>query len=164
MPLSSAQRSLLIGQALGGFGFNLVLNGALAWFLFPPVATIPLWARGNCIAGDTIGTSFFLPLITCLVLTSVVRRALRANPTLGLPRTELPRPVRSLPGNMLGRGAVLGLLCALSLALLTLAVLAALGISEMTRGEDTLYKALYTAGLGALVTPLFGWRALADGR
>lgn len=32
----------------------------------------------------------------------------------------------------------------------------------MTRGQVALYKAVYTAILGILVTPLFGLRALAD--
>jgi hypothetical protein len=109
-----------------------------------------------------VGTSFFLPLTTCLVLTPFVRRALRAGTLPALGRDALPRAVRWLPASFVGRGAVVGLVSALTLAPATCAALGALGVIGMTRVEDTLYKALYTAVLGMIVTPLLGLRALGD--
>jgi hypothetical protein len=162
MPLSPAHRNLLLGQALGSVLLNVPLNGGAAWATFPPVASMPVFARGNCVAGDTIGTSFFLPLVTCLILTPIVRRLLRGGGVASLPRPDLPRFVRFLPGNFVGRGATVGLLSALSIGILTLVLLSVLGVESMTRGQVSLYKAVYTAILGILVTPLFGWRALAD--
>lgn len=158
----ASHRTLLWGQAAGGLAVNFFLNGAVAWWTFPPVAKLPLWARGNCIAGDTIGTSFFLPLVTCLVLTTVVRRMLRAKRMDSVPRSALPIGIRLWPQHIVGRGAIVGLLSILLCALPTLALLTQLGIESMSRGEVTTYKAIYTAVLGVLVTPLFGWRALAD--
>lgn len=157
-----AHRSLLLGQALGGFALNVVLNGVVAYLTFPPVAKLPLWTRRNCVAGDTIGTSFFLPLVTCLVLTTVVRRMLRAKRMESVPRSALPIGIRFWPQHVVGRGAVIGLLTILLCALPTLALLTQFGIESMSQGEVTTFKAIYTAVLGVLVTPLFGWRALAD--
>jgi hypothetical protein len=146
----ASHRTLLWGQAAGGLAVNLFLNGAVAWWTFPPVAKLPL------------GTSFFLPLVTCLVLTTVVRRMLRAKRMDSVPRSGLPIGIRLWPQHIVGRGAIVGLLSILLCALPTLALLTQLGIESMSRGEVTTYKAIYTAVLGVLVTPLFGWRALAD--
>lgn len=163
MELGAAHKKTLAYQALGGFFGNLALNGASAWFLFPPVASLPLWARGNCVAGDTIGTSFFMSLITCLVLTPLTRRTLAPRGTTPpLDRAALPAWVRWLPGNVAGRGATVGLICALTVALATLWALTAAGVTEMTRGDVTVFKAVYTALLGVVITPIFGLRALAD--
>lgn len=161
--LTILHRRLLIGQAAGGLILNFFLNGGAAWATFPPVDALPLWARGNCVAGDTIGTSFFLPLTTCLILTPIVRRALRGGSLPPLGRARLPGAIRFWPANFLGRGALVGLICALTIALATLGLLTAAGVEGMTRGQVALYKAVYTALLGLIVTPLFGWRALADG-
>lgn len=163
MTLTPAHRSLLLGQAAAGFFLNLALNGGLAWLTSSPDApALPLWARGNCVAGDTIGTSFFLPLTTCLVLTYFMRRALRGGGVAPLARADLPGAVRWWPANSAARGAVIGLICALTIALATLAGLGAAGVESMTRGQIIVFKGIYTALLGLLVTPLFGLRALAD--
>lgn len=163
MALLPSHRDLLLGQALGGLLLNIPLNGALAWFTVPKVATLPLWARGNCVAGDVIGTSFFLPLCTCLVLTALLRPALRAGRLPGLPRAALPWLLRRWPHNLLGRGALVGLLCALTFAPLCLALLSSAGVTQLDRAQVTWLKAIYTGLLGLVVTPLFGWRALAEG-
>jgi len=162
MALSSAHRTLLLGQAIGSVVLNVPLNGGAAWGSFPPVPSLPLFAKGNCVAGDTIGTSFFLPLVTCLVLTPIVRRLLRKRAVAPVARADLPGFVRFLPANFVGRGALVGLISALTIALVTLALLHGLGFEAMTRGQVAIYKAVYTAILGILVTPLFGYRALAD--
>lgn len=160
--MSPAIRNLLLGQAIGSVVLNVPLNGGAAWATFPPVESLPLFARGNCVAGDTIGTSFFLPLVTCLILTPIVRSLLRKRTIAPVPRPDLPAWVRFLPSNFVGRGALVGLISAFTIALLTLALLHALGFESMTRSQVALYKAVYTAILGLLVTPLFGYRALAD--
>ena len=160
--MTPAQRTLLLVQAVLGVVLNFFLNGASAWASFPPVATLPLWARGNCVAGATIGTSFFLPLTTGLVLTPFVRRALRKGSLPPLAIGGLPFGIRSLPRNVVARGALLGLVCALTLGPAACGVLDAAGVTELGRAGDALFKAVYTALLGLLVTPLLGLRALGD--
>lgn len=127
MALSPAHRTLL-GQAIGSVLLNVPLNGGAAWASFPPVPSLPLFAKGNCVAGDTIGTSFFLPLVTCLILTPIVRRLVRKGTVAPLSRPDSPAHARFLPANFVGRGALVGLILrGLSIALVTLALLSALG-------------------------------------
>jgi hypothetical protein len=164
MDLAPINRRSLRAHAALGLVLNFFLNGAAAWFSFPPVGRIPLFARGNCVAGDAVGTSFFLPLTTCLVLTPIVRRALAPRGTTPpIARASLPAAIRLLPRNFVGRGALVGLACALTIAPATLALLGACGVEAMGRVDVTVFKAVYTALLGALVTPLLGLRALGDG-
>lgn len=160
--MSPAHRRILASQALLGLAANFVLNGASAWATFPPVPAMPLWARGNCVAGGIIGTSFFLPLTTCIVLTPFARGALRRGSLAPLAREALPAGVRALPASMAGRGALVGLLCALTLGPAACWLVGSFGVTELSRGGDALFKAVYSALLGMLVTPLFGLRALAD--
>lgn len=162
MPLLEAHKKLLLAQALGSVALNFPLNAVLAWVGFPPVDALPVFARGNCVAGDTVGTSFFLPFITCLILTPTTRRLLRAGKVPPLPRPELPGFLRLWPDGFVRRGALIGLICALTLAWLSNGLLNGLGFEAMTRMQVTLYKGIYTSILGLIVTPLFGWRALAD--
>jgi hypothetical protein len=162
MPLAPAHRKLLAWQAALGFGLNAILNGGLAWLMPPPEPGLPMWARGNCVGGDVIGTSFFLPLVTCLVLTTLLRRSLRAGAMPSIPRAQLPAAIRWLPANVIGRGAVVGLASAATIAPLVLVGLGAAGVQALTPGHIVILKAVYTAFLGALVTPLLGLRALGD--
>ena len=163
MSLTPDHRRLVLGQALGGAVVNFFLNGGVAWLTFPPIDTMPMWARGNCVAGDTLGTSFFLPLITCIILTLVTRKVLRGGSMPWLPLSELPTVSRILPGNFVGRGALVGLICALTIGLGTLGLLTLLGVDGMNRSQVAMYKAVYTVLLGLIVTPVFVWRAFADG-
>lgn len=162
MAISPDHRKVLGTQAVGGLVLNALLNGATAWVGFPLVTSLPLWSRGNCVAADTIGTSFFLPLTTCLIITPISRRAARRDPAVTIPRDDLPWATRWLPANMVARGALVGLISALSAAPIALGLLTAAGVVGMTRAEDVMFKAVYTAILGAIVTPLLGLRALAD--
>jgi hypothetical protein len=154
---------MLLAQVAGGVVLNFFMNGAAAWLTFPPVPSLPFWTRGNCAAFDTLGTSFFLPLVTCLVLTPLTRRSLSPRGAVpALDRAALPSFARWLPANMLARGAALGALSMATVAHATILAGIALGAGALGRGDMALYKAVYTAILGGLVTPLLGLRALAD--
>ena len=52
-----AHRTVVLSNAALGFLLNLPLNAALAWVTFPPLPTMPLWARGPCVGFDTIGNA-----------------------------------------------------------------------------------------------------------
>jgi hypothetical protein len=162
MALAPVHRKLLIGQALGSVACNIPLNAALAWVTFPSIDAMPMWAIGNCVGGDTIGTGFFLPLITCLIMTPITRRLVRRGAVPAIPRQELPGFIRFWPENFVGRGALAGLVGTVTVALPLALVLAAADVQSMTRVEVTIYKAVYTTLFGLIVAPLFGWRALAD--
>jgi len=163
--MSSELRKTLVLQALGAAVFNLLLNGGIAWLSFRGAVALPLWARGPCVAFDTIGTSLFLPLVTCLIMTPLVRRGARAAGDGGAARgwTRATRPfLRRLPRNFALRGLAVGLVSAALVAPAALALLSLAGVVAMNGGGIVVWKAVYSGVLAALVTPIFALGALAD--
>jgi hypothetical protein len=73
---SHHRRFLLLEQGIGSAIFNVLLNGAIAWALFRHLDVIPLWGQES-IVGDTLGTTFFLPFFTTLIVTPLVRRRVK---------------------------------------------------------------------------------------
>src|SRR5438874_2612083 len=88
----AVRRYLLLEQGVGAAVFNLVLNAAIAWAMFRSVAVVPLWGQQS-IMGDTIGTCFLLPLLTCLIATRLVRSHVRAGKVAALGWTRTSHPV-----------------------------------------------------------------------
>jgi len=160
--MSSAQSRYLQEQGIGAAVFNFVLNGLIAWLAFRGQAMVPLWGQQS-IAGDTIGTCFLLPFLTCLIATRIVRGHVRAGKVAALGWTRASHPVLGwLPAGTLGRGAVLGLVCTAVVAVLTIGALAALGVGEMRLWPFLTFKATFAAVLAALVTPVVALWAIAE--
>jgi hypothetical protein len=125
------------------------------------MTTVPLWGPQS-IAGDTVGTTFLLPLLTTLIVTPLARGALRAGRFEPLVWTrDVPALLRCLPSGTFGRGCVLGLLCTAIFAPLAIGALAACGVSEQTLLGFVVFKALFAGGLAALVTPAIALLAIA---
>jgi hypothetical protein len=155
--LSSAQRRyLVIEQGLGAIFVNLGLNAAIAWAMFRGVGSVPLWGAQS-IAGDTIGTCFFLPLLTTLIVSALTHRAIRIGRFDALSAVRLPLARRPL-----ARGVILGLACVALVAPLTIAGFVLARALELSFGNFIVFKATFAALLGAPVTPLVAWAALAD--
>jgi hypothetical protein len=159
--LSAEQRRFLwVGQSVVPFAINVVLNGAIGWAMFHGMATIPLWGSSS-IGGDTLGTSFFLPAITCLIVTPLVRSQVRkgAAPAFDGALAGWLRPFQR---SLLVRAAALGLACVPLAGGAAVALLAALGVTALDFAPFVGWKALYAGVLGALVTPAIALLALAD--
>src|ERR687888_395312 len=109
-PMSAAHRRyLLLEQGVGAAAFNFVLNAVIAWLMFRGEEEVPLWGQQS-IAGDTIGTSLLLPLLTCLIVTRIARGHMRAGRVAPLGWTRASHPALGwLPRGTLARGLVLGL-------------------------------------------------------
>ncbi len=151
------RRYLLLEQGLGAAAFNFVLNAAIAWVLFRHLPDVPLWGTQS-IAGDAIGTAFFLPFATGVVVAHMTRRRVRAG--------RLP-PLDGgawLPVPTVARSAALGVACAAAIGPLCLWTLRELGIDGMTLGSFVLFKAAFAAALAAVVTPLIAAAALRPPR
>ena len=67
---------LLIEQGIGAGIFNVVINAAIAWLFFHGMSTVPLFGDQS-IMGDTIGTTFMLPLLTAIIAGRIVRAHVR---------------------------------------------------------------------------------------
>src|SRR5262249_59211424 len=77
------QRYLVLEQGVGAAIVNFVFNAGIAALFFYGQTHVPLWGA-QCIAGDTLGTTFILPFITCLVVTRIARGQMRGGRPIGL--------------------------------------------------------------------------------
>ncbi len=159
--MSSAQRRYLVEQGVGAAIFNFALNGVIAWLIFRGQAAIPLWGQQS-IAGDTIGTCFFLPFLTCLIVTRVARGHVRAGRVTRLGWTTASHPALGwLPAGTVARAATLAVICMAIPALIVAGALGAAGVAEMRLWPFVLFKALFAALLAAAVTPVIVLWAIA---
>jgi hypothetical protein len=154
------RRYLLLEQGIGAGVFNVALNAAIAWALFRSMETVPLWGQQS-IAGDTIGTSFMLPLLTTVIASRVVRRHVRAGRVDALAWPEASYG-RRLPRVLSLRGALLGVACVVLAGIPATRALAAAGIGEMSLGGFVVFKAIFAGALAAVVTPIIARLALGD--
>lgn len=160
---SDHRRFLLLEQGVGSALFNLVFNAGIAYLMFRHVEVVPFWGQQS-IAGDTIGTTLLLPLITTLIVTPVARRRVRAGKLTPLGWSRLTHPALGwLPAGTVARGLVLGLICMVAFAPLTLVALRAFEVGEFSFWRFVAFKAGFAAFLATLVTPLIALWAIAVG-
>lgn len=156
-------RYVLLEQGLGSAVVNFLLNGAIAWALFRDFAVVPLWGQQS-IVGDTFGTTFFLPFLTCLIVTRMARHHMQARQLGGLGWTPASHPALGwLPAGTLRRGLALGLICVVAVAPPAVWALSQLGISGMSLWGFITFKATFAAALAAVVTPVIALWAIAGG-
>ena len=161
MQLSAEQRRFLwIGQSLVPFAINLVLNGAIGWAMFRGMEQVPFWGQSS-IGGDTLGTSFFLPAITCLIVTPLVRGQVRKGAAPAF-RGALSGWLRPFQRPLGLRACAIGAVCVPLAGGLAVVSLSVLGIEALGFAHFLGWKALYAGVLAALVTPLIALLALAD--
>ena len=155
-------RFLAIHQSAVPALINFVLNGAIAWWLFRSATFVP-FSGPSSITGDTLATSFLLPLLSCLVITWLIQRGVEHGELRPLVIVPEPgwqvwlsqlRPLRrgvffGLAGVVLGGGPV----CV---------VFARLGPPELSFWAFVWFKAAYAALLAAAVCPFIAWLALAS--
>jgi len=155
------RRYLLLEQGLGAAVFNFAINGVIAWLLFRQQDRVPLWGQQSIMV-DTIFTSLLLPLITCLVVTPLARKNVRAGKVAPLGWTRESHPaLASLPQGTLPRGVVIGAVCVVVLSPLTLLVLGALHVANLSLWRFIVFKASFAAMAAALVTPPIALWAIA---
>ena len=154
------RRYLVLEQGIGAGLFNVALNAGIAWVMFRGAETVPLWGQQS-IAGDTIGTAFMLPFLTTLIASRVVRGHVRRGRVAALAWAD-GAAGRRMPRRLSRRGAFLGLVCLVAVALPATSALGALGVAQMSFGSFIAFKALFAGILATAITPLIARAALAD--
>ncbi len=155
------RRFLLVEHSVGSAVVNFLLNGVIAWLLFRHLALVPLWGQQS-IAGDTIGTTFFLPFITCLIVTPMARRQMRSRNLGALRWSPATYPALAwVPASTFRRGLVFGASCVVAVAPVALVLLVGLGVASMPFWSFVTFKATFAAGLAAVVQPIIAWWAIA---
>jgi len=154
-------RFLLLEQGLGSAVFNLLLNAGIAWVMFRHLAVVPMWGQES-IGGDTLGTCFFLPFCTGLIVTALVQRRIRAGKLAPLEWTRTSHPwLNWLPPGTTKRSALLGLGTLLVVGPLSILALWSASVSELPLHHFVAFKALFAAALALLVTPIISLWALS---
>ncbi|HEY6394141.1 MAG TPA: hypothetical protein VIX12_01915 [Candidatus Binataceae bacterium] len=158
-PLTQAQRRyLLVDNGVGAFIINFIIAGVMGWLIFRNSTQVPLWGRSS-IAGDTIGTSILLPLITCLIVTPIARSQIRAGRLVSL---RGGRASNWFPRNTFLRGLLIGALSLLALMPITLLGLRVAGVDSMSLRHFLLFKTVFAALEAALVTPFLALLAISS--
>lgn len=161
--LSPEHRHFLVyDQCIGAAVINFLLNAGIAWLLVRGLARVPLWSDPG-IARDTAATSLLLPLITCLIVTPLVRRRIAAGRIAPLSDASTSGVLGMLARrSTFIRGLLIGLGCIVLAAVPTVAWFALAGPVDLSHGAFIWFKATYAALLAALSTPFIGWLALSS--
>ena len=164
MKLSSNQRKyLLFNQCLIPFVINFVLNGLIGLVMFRGVNPVPTWGAQPSVGPDLIGTCFFLPAITCLIATPIVRRHIRRGVVERTSESEcLPSWLRPLRCSLAARAVLFGLTGLGLIGGLATAVLLTAAPTEFGLTPFLWFKASFSAVLGGAVTPIIALVALAE--
>lgn len=157
------RRYVLLEQGIGAAIFNLLLNGAIAWLMVRSLERVPLWGGDVSIAGDTIGTTFILPFMTCLIVTRLARGMVEKGklPPLAWRRTSHATLGR-LPARTSTRSLVLGVVGLIGFAPVAVWAFAALEVQDLGAWSFVVFKALFAAVLAGIFTPLVALMALGD--
>jgi hypothetical protein len=156
------RRFLVLEQGLGAAAVNFAINALIAWSMFRGASSVPFWGERS-IAADTIGTCFFLPFLTGLIVTPLARHRVRSGSLEALGWTrESHRALAWLPGGTARRAAAVGLASAAVAAPLALLALRALGVDELDPPRFVAFKASFAALLAAIVTPILSLWAIAE--
>lgn len=154
------RRYLFLEQGVGGAVVNLLINAGIAALLFRGHAIVPLWGQQS-VAGDTVGTTFLLPLLTCLIVTPLARHQVRAGRIAAIDWTSESHPMLGwLPGGTVQRAVMLGVICTVIVAPLAVSALSALHVTAMSFWHFLTFKAIFGALLGAAVTPVIALLAI----
>jgi hypothetical protein len=161
------RRFLVRGALLASAAINVVLNGAPAWLTAHGRESVPLVSTpffgGPSTIMDTIGTLFFLPLITTVVVTVGVRRAIRAGRLRPLSWVEDPVPFLSLlPSHPVLRGLLLGVGMVAALGPPAAGLLWLTGFGDVGVGAFVAYKTALGVALGAAFTPVVALGAISE--
>ncbi len=155
-------RYLVIGQVVIPFFINVVVNTILGALAFHDRDAVMTWAIDKGAVADSIGTCFFLPFITCLIATPIVRRQVARGVVSPIPAADLPIWMQHLSGPLLLRALKAG---ASGIVLLAGPVY---GVYWLCAGDSIetvrfiFVKAISAGVFGVFVTPLIAVLALAD--
>ncbi len=167
MSLAAQTRAYFISQTVIGAAIvNAVINGVIGWLAVLPLPTpvLGMWTQPG-VAIDTVLTAFGVAFGTALVVTFTARKDMY----LGKVAPEAPSGflatlVERLPFSLLPRAIVLGVACVVLFVPPPLFYFARAGVEGLAHGPFIAFKALFSAVVGAAVTPLVAYYAMVSVR
>ena len=157
-----ALRYLLIGQAIIPFFINIAVNVILGALTFWGQESVATWAIDKGAAADSIGTCFFLPLITCLIATPIVRRQVAHGAASRISPTDTPCWAGMMSGPVLLRATKFGLVGILVLAGPVYVAYYLWAEESIETVRFIAIKAIFAGVFGVFVTPLIAFVAMCD--
>lgn len=153
-PWLAIGRMILYGQTWTPFITNAVINALAGWLTFRDKPHVSVWGSQETVFSDLLGTSFFLPLITSLVASTIVSRALAAQQLRRINVSELPECLQWFRQKVWIRSFLFGGAGVL-MAVLPVGILCvALGQDHLSVAVYVGVKVVYAVILGMIVTPL----------
>jgi hypothetical protein len=160
------RRWLIVNALLVTVAINVVVNAVIAWLGVKGQAAVTMWGvplAETSIFWNVVGTLFLLPLITCVLTTTAIRRDMRRGTLVPLEQLRSTRSwLAALPLSRWRRGLLLGVLIAAALAPPLVLVLLILGVTDFDKGQFVACQTAFAVALGALVTPPIALFAMAD--
>jgi len=147
-------RYLLIGQAIIPFAINIAVNVILGLLTFSNADVVQTWTLDKGAVADSIGTCFFLPFITCLIATPIVRRDVARGRVARLSENDLPQWTCVLGGPLMLRALKFGIAGLLLLAGPVVSLYALLAGDSIDTTCFLVIKASFAGVFGFFVTPL----------
>jgi hypothetical protein len=153
---------LLIGHAVIPFFINVVVNVGLGVLTFSGSETVSVWARDKGAVADFLGCCFFLPLITCLIATPIVRRQAAAGTVSRVPGEDAPAWLRFFRGSLFPRALKWGVAGLIVFAGPVAGAWCLVADPTVGTTEFLIGKALFAGTLGVMLTPLIALAELSD--
>jgi hypothetical protein len=152
---------LVTEHAIGAAIINFLLNALIAWLAFGHLEVVPMWGQQS-VVGDTIGTIFVLTLLTCLIVTRIVRWHVGTGKAPAGPSNGEWGLLRRLPAGLGVRSLVLATVVTVAFAPVATGLLAASGLDGLSLGSFVVFKAIFAALLAVVVQPAVALRALME--
>ncbi len=157
-------RYLFIGQAVIPFFINVVVNVVLGMLAFRGQEFVNTWAMDKGAVADSIGTCFFLPFITCLIATPIVRRHVAQGVVSRIAPKAAPQWMRLINKRFALRAAQFGFIGIVLLAGPVYGLYALLADDTIETVRFIAVKAIFAGVFGFFVTPLIAFVALSEQR
>jgi len=155
-------RYLLIGQTIVPFFINIAVNVVIGVLTFWGQDSVETWTWDKGAAADSIGTCFFLPFITCLIATPIVRSQSKNGTAPRLSVQDIPRWAQLMGGSVLLRAAKFGFVGLLLFAAPVYVAYSAFAPNTIETVRFIALKSISAALYGILATPLIAFVAMCD--
>ena len=144
---------LLIGQAVVPFFINIAVNVVIGTLTFWGQDSVETWTWNNGAVADSIGTCFFLPFITCLIATPIVRSQSKSGTAPRISASDVPRWTKLMRGPLLVRSTEFGIVGMLLLAAPVYAAYSAFAPDSIETIRFIAIKSILAGLFGILATP-----------
>lgn len=159
---SGVFRYLLIAQTAIPVLFNITIPLLLGWLTFRTQPAVATWAFDKGAVADFIGTCYFLPAITCLITTPIVRRHVASGVVSGLPSEKIPGLLMFYRGGLIWRATKWGVTGLSLFAMPVVGTFTLLADETIPTVTFLVVKITFAVLLGCVVTPIIALVALTD--